>query len=72
MIGLLGISQECMKIHYDNQSSVHLDNHQLYQEKTKYINIYLHFIKYMIKFKEIIVRNMTWRESGEYVCQVIS
>ena len=34
MIGELGIIQECVKIHCDSQSAIHLANHQVYQERT--------------------------------------
>jgi len=34
MIGEMGISQGCVKIHCDNQSVIHLANHQVYHERT--------------------------------------
>jgi len=39
MIGEMGISQGCLKIHWDSQSVIHLENHQVYHERTKHINI---------------------------------
>ena len=39
MIGEIGISQGCVKIHCDSQSVIHLANHQVYHETTKHNNI---------------------------------
>jgi len=55
MIGELGITQECVKIHCDSQIVIRLDNHQVYHERTKHIGIHLHFVRYMIESKEIVV-----------------
>jgi len=45
--GELGITQECVKIHCDSKS-VHLANHQVYDERTKHIDIRLDFVRDMI------------------------
>lgn len=55
IIEKLWISQECVKIHCDSQSSIHLENHQLYNENTKHIDNRFHFITEMIESKEIVV-----------------
>jgi hypothetical protein len=49
MIGELGITQECVKIHSDSQSAIHLENHQVYHERTKHIDIRLHFVREMVE-----------------------
>ncbi|CAJ2646845.1 unnamed protein product [Trifolium pratense] len=54
MIGEMGISQGCVKIHCDSQSAIHLANHQVYHERTKHIDIRLHFVRDMIETKEIM------------------
>lgn len=63
MIGELGITQEYVKIHCDSQSAIHLANHQVYHERTKHIDIRLHFIRDMIESKEIVVEKMASEEN---------
>jgi len=45
----LGVTQVCVKMHYDNKSVIHLMNHQVYHVRGKYIDIHLHFIRDMIE-----------------------
>lgn len=35
----VGIMQDCVDIHYDNQNVIHLADNQIYHERTKHINI---------------------------------
>ena len=63
MIGELGITQECVKIHCDSQSAIHLANHQVYHERTKHIGIRLHFVRDMIESKEFVVEKVTSEEN---------
>ncbi|MCI01408.1 aspartyl-tRNA synthetase, partial [Trifolium medium] len=63
MIGEMGICQGCVKIHCDSQSVVHLANHQVYHERTKHIDIRLHFVRDMIKSKEIMVERVASEEN---------
>lgn len=58
MIGELGITQECVKVHCDSQSAIHLANHQAYHERTKHIDIRLHFIRDMVESKEIQIEKI--------------
>ncbi|GAU50946.1 hypothetical protein TSUD_411390 [Trifolium subterraneum] len=63
MIGEMGINQGCVKIHCDSQSAIHLANHQVYHERTKHIDIRLHFVRDMIETKEIIVEKVASEEN---------
>ncbi|KAK2437580.1 secreted RxLR effector protein [Trifolium repens] len=63
MIGEMGIGQGCVKIHCDSQSAIHLANHQVYHERTKHIDIRLHFVRDMIESKEIIVEKVASEEN---------
>ena len=63
MIGEMGISQGCVKIHCDSQSAIHLANHQVYHERTKHIDIRLHFVRDMIETKEIMVEKIATEEN---------
>jgi len=63
MIGEMGISQGCVKIYCDSQSAIHLANHHVYHERTKHIDIRLHFVRDMIETKEIMVEKMASEEN---------
>jgi hypothetical protein len=67
MIGELEITQECVKIHCDSKSAIHLENHQVYHERAKHNNIRLHFIRDMIELKEIVVEKVASEENPAYV-----
>jgi len=63
MIGELGITQACVKIHCDNQSDIHLVNHKVYHERTKLIDIRLHFVRDLIESKEIVMEKVASEEN---------
>ena len=63
MIGELGITQVCVKIHFDGQSVTHLVNHQVYHERTKHIDIRLNFVRDMIELKVIVVEKVASEEN---------
>ncbi len=63
MIGELGITQECVKVHCDSQSAIHLANHQVYHERTKHIDIRLHFIRDVVESKEIVVEKVALEDN---------
>ena len=63
MIGELGITQECVRIHCDSQNAIPLANHQVYHERTKHIDICLHFVRDMIETKEIVVEKVASEEN---------
>ena len=48
MLNELGIEQECVPIHCDSQSAIHLAKHQMYHERTKHIDVKLHFIREVV------------------------
>jgi len=45
VIGELGIVQNCVTIHCNNQSVMHIVDHQVYHERTKIIYIRPHFLR---------------------------
>ncbi|MCH99034.1 aspartyl-tRNA synthetase, partial [Trifolium medium] len=55
MLGELGIPQECVRIHCDSQSAYH--------ERTKHIDIRLHFVRDMVESKEIMVEKVASEEN---------
>lgn len=44
----LGIDQTYVSIQYGNQSAIHLSKHQLYHERSKHIEVSLHFLRDVI------------------------
>ena len=44
MINELGINQKVVVIHYDSQSTLHLMKNHAYHERTKHIDVQMHFI----------------------------
>ena len=48
LIGLikeLGVMQEIITVYYDNQSAIQLSKNQVFYERTKHIDVKLHFIR---------------------------
>ena len=45
MINNFGINQAVLKVHYDNQSAINVTENQLLHERTKHIDVRLHFVR---------------------------
>lgn len=58
MIGNLGIIQECVKIHYNRQNEIYIENHRVYHERRNHVDICLHLVRAMIESKDIIVEKV--------------
>lgn len=43
-VGDFGVSQEDAVVFYDSQNAFHLTKNQMYQERTKHIDVRIHFI----------------------------
>ena len=48
IINELGLQQECINVHCDSQSAIYLTKNSMYHERTKHIDVKLHFIKNII------------------------
>ncbi|RDY07024.1 hypothetical protein CR513_08918, partial [Mucuna pruriens] len=57
-IGELGIAQNNVTKFVDSQNIIHPSKHQVYHEKSKHIDVKLHFIQDVIQTKEILVENV--------------
>lgn len=44
----MGIHQEGFKVHCDNQSAIHMIKHQVFHERSKHIDVKLHFVRDII------------------------
>lgn len=47
-----------MTIHYDSQSVLHLVDHQIYHERTKYIDVKLYFVRDIVKSREVKIMKL--------------
>lgn len=54
---------ECVTIHCDSQSVIHLANHQIYHERTKHIDVRLQFMRAIVESKEVRIMKATSKEN---------
>lgn len=47
-----------MTIHYDSRSVLHLVDHQIYHERTKYIDVKLYFVRDIVKSREVKIMKL--------------
>jgi len=57
------IVQYCVVVHCDSQSIIHLVDHKIYHKKTKYIDVRRHFMKNIIKFRNIKIEKIYLEEN---------
>ncbi|XP_073137926.1 secreted RxLR effector protein 161-like [Henckelia pumila] len=58
MLGELGIDQRKITIFCDNQSAIQLSKHQVYHERSKHIDVKLHFVRDVISKGEVILEKI--------------
>lgn len=63
IIDELGITQDSITIYCDSQSAIHLSKHQVYHERSKHIDVRLHFIRDVIESKEVKVEKIASEEN---------
>eukprot|EP00253_Pinus_taeda_P002974 PITA_02974 len=51
----IGLVQEAIRIDYDNQSAIFLENNLAYHSKTKHIDVQYHFVRDMIEDKKVLL-----------------
>ncbi|KAJ0869659.1 putative RNA-directed DNA polymerase [Helianthus annuus] len=60
----LGLTVDRAVVLCDSQSAVQLTKNQVYHERTKHINVKLHFIRDVVKSKEVIVQEVDTLENA--------
>lgn len=59
----LGYQQSTTVVYYDSQSAIHLTKNEMFYERTKHIDVRLHFLREMINAEFVGVENVTPRQS---------
>jgi len=67
MIGELDIMQDCVTIHFDNQSVIHLVYRQIYYKRAKHIIIILYFVRDIIEAREVRIKKIDSEENSTHV-----
>ncbi|CAM8895916.1 unnamed protein product [Rhodiola kirilowii] len=49
----LGHGQECVKVHSDTQGAIHLSKHQVFHERSKHIDVRMHFVREVAETGEV-------------------
>ena len=55
--------QENVTIFYDNQSTIHLTKHQFFYERSKHIDVKLHFVRDVVMKGSIVVEKIQIEEN---------
>ncbi|XP_075486210.1 secreted RxLR effector protein 161-like [Primulina tabacum] len=63
MVSELGVKQDKVVVHCDNQSAIHLSKHQVYHERSTHINVRLHFVKDIISKRDVQVENIDTKDN---------
>ena len=55
LVGEFGVKQEPILVFSDNQSAIHLIRNQGFHERTKHIDVWLHFIREVVNSQKVKV-----------------
>ena len=58
MLKELGVNQKSMAIHYDSQSAICLSKNQTHHERTKHIDIKVHFIRLEVSKATVMLQKI--------------
>lgn len=59
----MGVSQDCVTIHCDNHSTIHLTKHQVFNERSKHTDVKLHFVRDIASKGLVVVKNIHKEEN---------
>nr|GEW73045.1 RNA-directed DNA polymerase, eukaryota [Tanacetum cinerariifolium] len=60
----LGVNLRSVVVNCDNQSAIHLSRNAMFHERTKHINVRYHFIREIVKSKEIKVAKISTKDNA--------
>jgi len=52
-----------MKISYDNQSTLYLENNPTYHSRMKHIDVHYHFVRDMVERKKVLLEKLETLEN---------
>ncbi|KZV24450.1 Aspartyl-tRNA synthetase [Dorcoceras hygrometricum] len=64
----LGCKQKVVTIFCDSQSAVHLTKHQVFHERSKHIDVRLHFIRDILEKGEIQIKKIATADNPADMC----
>ncbi|KZV44851.1 Aspartyl-tRNA synthetase [Dorcoceras hygrometricum] len=64
----LGCEQKTLTVFCDSQSAVHLTKHQVFHERSKHIDVRLHFIREVIEVGEVSVKKISTQHNPADMC----
>ncbi|CAM8906690.1 unnamed protein product [Rhodiola kirilowii] len=59
LLGELGFEQKKVKVFCDNQGAVHLSKHQVFHERSKHIDIRMHFVRDIVESGEVGIEKIS-------------
>jgi len=69
----MGIDQDLLKINCDSMSVIYLANNQVYHEKTKHINVRVHFVRVILDECDIELKKVHTKENpADMLTKVVS
>ena len=57
------MEQKHIKVHCDSQSAIHLAKNQVYNTKTKHIDVRYHFVREILEEGGVIIQNIRTTEN---------
>ncbi|XP_073022735.1 secreted RxLR effector protein 161-like [Primulina eburnea] len=63
IVSELGVKQDKVVVHCDNQNAIHLSKHQVYHERSKHIDVRLHFVKDVISKGEVQMEKIDTKDN---------
>lgn len=64
----LGFGQKSVTVYCDSQSAIHLSKHQVFHERTKHIDVRLHFVRDIIDSGELQIQKISTYDNPSDMC----
>ena len=64
LVNELGMVQECISVMCDSQSVMHLSKNQMYHERTKHIDVRLHFVRDFIAQRLVKIEKVSSEDNA--------
>ncbi|CAM8880172.1 unnamed protein product [Rhodiola kirilowii] len=59
----LGHGQECVRVHSDSQGAIHLSKQQVFHERSKHIDVRMHFVRKVAETDEVKLVKVTTNDN---------